>query len=278
LNKGKKKFPVYGWAGLLLIIIFWTLNWSLSGLRTHWGFFPMWLGFCLAADALAYYRKGSSLISRNLKKYILLFIISVPVWWLFEFLNLFTSNWFYDGKEYFSDVEYFLLSSLSFSTVMPAVFSAAEVASTFKWIKKIDIKLRIPAEDNVVKGFLTAGVFMLLLLIILPEYFYPFIWLSVYFIIEPVNYFTGRRNLFRHTDSRNWQPVLFLWVGVMICAFFWEMWNYFSYPKWVYHLPGLNILHIFEMPLPGYLGYLPFSLELYAIYNLFNREDDFLQL
>jgi hypothetical protein len=200
---------VYGWVGLILIIIFWTLNWSLNGVRTHWGFFPMWLGFCLSADALAYYRKGSSLISRSLKKYLLLFLISVPVWWLFEFLNLFTSNWYYEGKEYFTDLEYFLLSSLSFSTVMPAVFSASEVASTFKWISKVKIKIRIPAEDNVVKGFLAAGVFMLLMLIILPEYFYPFIWVSVYFIIEPINYFTGRRNLFQSTDSMNWQPVLF---------------------------------------------------------------------
>jgi hypothetical protein len=269
----KNKFPSYGWAGLILVIIFWILNWSLSGLRTHWGFFPLWLGFCLTVDAIVFYRKGNSLISRNLKKYLLLFVFSIPVWWLFEFLNLFTANWYYDGKEYFSDFEFFLLSSLSFSTVMPAVFSAAELASTFKWIKKININLRIPAEENVVKTFLASGLLMLLLLITLPEYFYPFIWVSVYFIIEPLNYFFGRRNLFQSTDKRNWQPVLFLWTGVLICAFFWEMWNYFSYPKWVYHLPGLNILHIFEMPLPGYLGYLPFSLELYAIYNLFIKRN-----
>jgi len=29
-----------------------------------------------------------------------------------------------------------------------------------------------------------------------------------------------------------------------------------------------NSLHIFEMPLLGYGGYLPFGLELYALYNL----------
>jgi hypothetical protein len=46
------------------------------------------------------------------------------------------------------------------------------------------------------------------------------------------------------------------------------MWNYFSYPKWVYHVPWGNWLHIFEMPLLGYGGYLPFSLELFALYNI----------
>jgi hypothetical protein len=56
-------------------------------------------------------------------------------------------------------------------------------------------------------------------------------------------------------------------VGVLICGFFWEFWNFYSYPKWVYHVPYLGFLHVFEMPLLGYGGYLPFSLELFAIYQ-----------
>jgi len=39
----------------------------------------------------------------------------------------------------------------------------------------------------------------------------------------------------------------------------------------------VNFLHIFEMPLLGYLGYIPFSLELFSIYNfvtgLFRKEN-----
>jgi hypothetical protein len=46
------------------------------------------------------------------------------------------------------------------------------------------------------------------------------------------------------------------------------MWNYFSYPRWVYHVPWGNWFHIFEMPLLGYGGYLPFALELCAMYHL----------
>jgi hypothetical protein len=56
------------------------------------------------------------------------------------------------------------------------------------------------------------------------------------------------------------------------------MWNYFSYPKWVYDTPMVNFLHVFEMPLLGYIGYIPFSLELFAIYNFitgFSRKNDF---
>jgi hypothetical protein len=54
---------------------------------------------------------------------------------------------------------------------------------------------------------------------------------------------------------------------VLLTAFFWEMWNFLSYPKWVYHVPWGGWLHVFEMPLLGYGGYLPFALELFALYH-----------
>jgi len=62
--------------------------------------------------------------------------------------------------------------------------------------------------------------------------------------------------------------VLVLWAGCLICGFFWEMWNFYSYPKWVYQVPFADFLHIFDMPLLGYGGHIPFSLELFALYHL----------
>ena len=35
--------------------------------------------------------------------------------------------------------------------------------------------------------------------------------------------------------------------------------------KWIYHTPGAQFLHVFEMPLLGYGGYVPFALELWAL-------------
>ncbi len=101
-----------------------------------------------------------------------------------------------------------------------------------------------------------------------PNIFFPFIWLSPYFIIEPLNIWLGHRSLADWTKAGDWRPVISLWLGVLMTAFFWEMWNYFSYPKWIYHVAWGGWLHIFEMPLLGYGGYLPFALELYAIYHL----------
>ena len=74
-----------------------ALNWSLSGLRTHWAFFPLWLGYCLTVDAVTCWRKGTSLLTRSRRAYALLFVFSIPGWWLFELLNLRTQNWFYEA-------------------------------------------------------------------------------------------------------------------------------------------------------------------------------------
>ena len=120
-----RKWPVHGWLGLGLVVVFWILNWSLSGLRTHWAFLPLWLGYCLTVDALVVWRKGTSMATRNPSGYVLLFFISSPGWWLFELLNLRSQNWEYVGAEYFTNLQYFLLCSLSFSTVIPAVFGTA---------------------------------------------------------------------------------------------------------------------------------------------------------
>ncbi len=266
----KRIFPARGFAGAFLVILFWTLNWSLLGLRTQWAFFPLWLGFILLVDALVYSAKGSSILSRNRNKFIGLFIISIPVWWLFEALNYFTQNWYYEGRQYFSDFQFVLLASLCFSTVMPAVFESAELVATFDWLNKIKISKQIKLNKKYSYLLLILGLVMLFLIILLPHYFYFLIWVSLYLIIEPVNLLLGNKNLFNYLSAGNWKPLLSLIIGVLICAFFWEMWNYFSYPKWIYFLPGVNIIHIFEMPILGYLGYFPFSLELFAIYNLIN--------
>jgi hypothetical protein len=261
-------FPFYGWVGLFLIILFWILNWSLDGLRTHWGFFPLWLGYSIFVDALVYLRKGTSLITRNLKLFIGLFFISIPSWWLFEIYNLLTKNWIYDGKQYFTNVEYYLLASLSFSTVIPAVFGTAELVGTFRWIKNLDVRKRIMPSSKTALSLVITGFIILVLIISLPEFFYPFVWISAFLLIEPVNILLKNNSIFNFTSRGEWRPLFSLAIGCLICGFFWEMWNYYSYPKWIYHLPMLKVLHVFEMPLPGYIGYLFFPFELFALYNL----------
>lgn len=264
----KRYFPLYGWMGLVMIAAAWALNWSLSGLRTHFLFFPLWFGYILFVDALVLKRQGTSLLSRSRKKFIGLFVVSAPVWWLFELLNARTQNWFYLGRDFFSNLEYALLASLSFSTVIPAVFESAEFFSSFSFVKKAPSFIRVPSQRRAMLRYFTLGWLMLALLLIWPRYFYGLIWLAVFFIIEPINAWLGNRSLFDSARIGDWRPVWSLWTGVLSCGFFWELWNFYSHPKWIYTTPFVQFAHVFEMPVIGYLGYLPFSLELFAIYHL----------
>ena len=268
IESEKTRFPPHGWLGLILAGIFWILNWSLSGPRTHWGFFPMWLGYCLTIDALVYWRTGTSLLRRDWQKYIGLFIFSAPVWWIFELLNLRTQNWTYIGAEIFSPQEYAFWTTLSFMTVVPAVFGSAEFFASFDFIKCLKRGPIIGTDKLTTILFFSAGWLMLGLMLIWPKIFFLFIWLSLYFIIEPINVWLGNRSLAQWTQKGDWRPVISLWLGVLLTAFFWEMWNYYSYPKWIYHVSWGSWLPLFEMPLLGYGGYLPFALELYALYHL----------
>ena len=265
------RWPLYGWIGLALVAVSWTLNWSLalSGyLSTHWFFFPLWLGYCLTVHALVLRRKGTSMLSRSPLAYVALFLISSPGWWLFELINLRTRNWSYVGRDQFTNLQYFLLCSWTFSTVMPAVFGTAELAGTFRWLRGMRPGPVIAPTRATTLAMFAAGWLMLALLLAWPRYFFPFVWGSVYLILEPINVWLGNRSLLDSTASGDWRPVIALAVGCLICGFFWEMWNFYSYPKWIYEVPFVDFLRVFEMPLLGYLGYIPFSWELFALYHL----------
>ncbi len=262
------RWPLHGWIGLTLVAVSWALNWSLDGLRTHWAFFPLWLGYCLTVDALVVRRKGSSMLTRSPLAYAALFLISSPGWWLFELVNLRTQNWSYQGGGHFTTLEYSLLCSMNFSTVMPAVFGTAELVGTFRWLRRMRPGAVIAPTRATTFVMFAAGWVMLALLLARPLYFFPFVWGSVYLILEPINVWLGNRSLLDDTASGDWRPVIALPVGCLICGFFWEMWNFYSHPKWIYEVPFVDFLRVFEMPLLGYLGYIPFSWELFALYHL----------
>ncbi len=262
------RFGLQGRAGLLLLAVCWTLNWTLPGQRTAYLFFPLWLGYILVMDALVGGRAGTSLWARSRRGFALLFVISAPSWWLFEIINNRTGNWEYLGAGNFTPLEYNALCALSFSTVMPAVFETAELVRTFRWVKLLRPCGRIPDTPRVNAGLFMAGLLMLALMLLWPKYFYPFVWVSVAFILEPANRLLGRPHLLQWLEHGDWRPVISLSLGALICGFFWEMWNEWSWPQWIYHTPGANFLHVFKMPLPGYGGYVPFALELFALKNL----------
>ena len=261
----------HGYWGLALVAIFWPLNWLLPGDRTHWAFFPLWLGYVLTVDAIVLRRTGTSLATRAPATFASLFPLSVPSWWLFEWFNDRLGNWEYVGTGHFSGLEYFLYCSLSFSTVVPAIFESAELARSFRFIERFGRGPKFPGRGATLSYRLTlasVGAAMLAATLLWPHTCYPFVWTSIVFLLEPLCLTLGRRGLTTDLLRGDWRPWMSLWLGSLVCGFFWEMWNFYSYPKWIYHVPGVGFAKLFEMPALGYLGYLPFAMELYLVAQL----------
>jgi len=260
-------WPAHGWIGLVLLAVCWPLNWTLPGIRTAYLFFPLWLGYILVVDALVQVRTGNSISTTSRKNFVLMFVVSAPVWWLFELINLRTANWEYLGRELFSSFQFNLLSTISFSIVVPAVFETAALIRSFDWMQRLRTGPRVAATSGVFLGLFAIGLAMLSAMLVWPKIFYPFTWTALVFILEPINHWTGRPHFLEELRQGDWRTVTSLLLAALVCGLFWEMWNYYSFPKWIYHIPVLGFWRIFEMPLIGYGGYVPFALELYALTN-----------
>jgi hypothetical protein len=267
-KKSRYAFPIWGYAGLILIGVFWPLNWGLEGLRSHWGFFFLWLGYFFTVDGLLYLGKGKSLVSDRKYAIIWLFLLSSPTWWIFEWMNYRVDYWSYVPPWPHGKASYIFFCSLNFSVVIPVVFVTSMWIGTFNWINHFKSGLKIGNRSGHLWVIFISGWLILFAGLIWPVTGLAFVWMSLFFILDPVNYWRGKPSLITHTATGDWRTIFALWLGCLICGLFWEMWNFYSSPKWIYHLPYFNSFHVFEMPLAGYLGYLPFSLELYALYHL----------
>jgi hypothetical protein len=256
--------------GLALVAFWWVVAWSQLRPLSDYFFFPLWLGYIVTVDGIVQLRTGTSPISRSGWWCIGMFTISIPLWWVFEALNQVVGNWHYHAPARYTTLEYALLASLAFSTVVPAVLTTTELVRSFS----LDPLRRLPAVRTTRTRLVLvhlAGWLMIVATVLWPRYTFPFVWLSVVFLLDPIAMLLGTRSLASYLGERDWSPVFNLGVGTLVCGWFWEMWNYYALPKWTYDVPFVDSWHVWEMPLPGYTGYLPFGLELYLFYVVVAR-------
>ncbi len=254
--------------GVALIAIAWPLAWAGPAPYSEHTFFPLWLGYILTVDGLVRLRSGTSLLSRSRSRFALLFLFSIPLWWLFELANAFLGNWRYVVPRERGPVEYALLASISFSTVLPAVFATAELYRTVPPFRRPIRWVRVAPSRAGLVGIAAVGLSMVVLALVFPGQAFPLVWIGLFVFLDPINRLTGGRSLAAQAAARRWDTVLVLFAAGITCGFFWEMWNSRSMPMWVYRVPYADGPKLFEMPWLGYGGYLPFALETYASYHL----------
>jgi hypothetical protein len=254
--------------GLALGVFFWAASWGHWGVLGEYAFFPQWLGYILTVDSLVAVRRGTSLLTHTPTRFLSIFLLSAPAWWLFESGNNYTLNWHYLINQDYSRLHIVVESSVDFSTVIPAVFETTMLLCTFDFVQRLECpSFHIHLSRGMLWALMYIGAFMYLAVILLPQVAFPFLWMWLFLLIDPLNWMRGRPSLLKQFAQGDFRLIGALSLGMLVCAFFWELWNFYAMPKWYYTVPYVGFMKVFEMPILGYLGYIPFAWELYALYQ-----------
>ncbi len=269
-----KVFPWWGWLGLGVTGVAWTLAWtrfSWFSLFQLYTFTPLWLGYIVTVNAWTFQRTGHCLMRDRPGYFLGLFPLSALFWWFFEYLNRFVQNWYYLGGADITAQEYVLHATHSFSTVLPAVLSTIQWLESFPDVDRAfrDWKsINLPTERW--PGWLVLALAGggLMGIGVWPDYLFPLLWVSPLLIITGLQVVFGEDTIFSSLRNGDWRPVWLSALAGLICGFFWEMWNSRSLAHWEYAVPYVHGYQIFEMPFLGYAGYVPFGLECVVVARL----------
>jgi len=270
----RRPFPIWGWGGVLLVAAAWTLAWTrfpwFAGMQPF-TFTPLWLGYIIVINALTVRRTGSSMLTRRPGYLLALFPLSAAFWWFFEYLNRFVQNWHYHGIREFSGGEYAFHATVSFSTVLPAVMGTVEWLSSYPSMNKAFQNLPslgIMQTKRVGALGVMIGAGGLMGLAIWPDYLFPLVWTAPLILITAIQALAGQKTIFSELQYGDWRRVGVPALAGLCCGFFWELWNVNSQAHWEYTIPFVHRFLVFEMPLLGYAGYLPFGLECVVVAGL----------
>jgi len=233
-----------------------------------------WTGYILWIDGAIYSVRGRSLLRNRPVEFAALALCSIPLWLIFEAYNLRLSNWIYIGLPQ----DWFLRQTgyaWSFATIWPAIFETAALLRALDWNRAVESEKPQPTQPIspvAARISFAGGLLLVTVPVVLPPaigaYLFGAVWLGFIFLLEPVNYWTGRPSLLRDLERRDSSRLrALLWAG-MICGIWWEFWNWQAAARWFYTVPILPGWKIFAMPFPGYLGFPAFAVECFVMFAL----------
>ena len=265
------RFPWFGWFGVALC----ALTWTLASNRFEWfaplqkhTFLPLWLSYILVVNAFNVKRTGYCLMTSYPVPYVLLFPVSAAFWWFFEYLNRYVWNWYYVGISEMGAAEYTFFATCSFATVLPAVTATAELLGSFRPFKDRRLcgfrKFDIHRPSSVAGMIITAAI-GLTGIVFYPHLTYPLLWISPLAVFLALEVVMREETVLDGLRYGDWRLAVRFALAALICGGFWEMWNFHSLAKWIYSVPYVHRFQIFEMPVIGFTGYLPFGVECAAV-------------
>jgi hypothetical protein len=268
----KTRFAPHGYGGIAIVLGAEALLFGGNQLVGHWFTPIVWTGYILFIDALVYKLKGRSLLISDRFEFLVIAVISIACWWLFEYYNaprFWNSNlelwWHYHNLEpnlFVRRAGY----DWAFATIFPAMFETAELFTVVLFKERAaSLTIKLPKPLLIVLAL--AGAIGVIIPLVFPsEWLAPVVWLSFILLLDPINASRGWPSITSDLSRGNWRRLWSLLAGGLVCGFLWEFWNYWALSKWTYTVPYFGNIKIFEMPVLGYLGFPPFAVECWVMY------------
>lgn len=262
-------FRRWGWVGLG--ILFLAELFLLLGVRWVSIYFtPLcWTAYLLIVDAAVSSLKGSSRLGDAPRGFFILALASIPLWLIFEAYNLRMQNWTYVGlpaNAVLRNIGY----GWSFATIWPAIFETADFVKALGYLRE-PVTPQRPFTRASRTSLVLVGLLFLTVPVLVPihvgRYLFGPVWVGFVLLLDPLNYRLGGHSLLREWEEGKSSTFWSLIVAGLICGVLWEFWNYWAAAKWLYIFPILQGWKIFEMPLPGFLGFPAFAVECFVMYE-----------
>jgi hypothetical protein len=197
-------------------------------------------------------------------------VIMLPwsvVWWLaFDLYGLRLRNWYYVMVPPAAGARW-LGYWTAFATVIPLTMLTHEtllVAGLFRGAKWRPFRVTQARR----RALTMAGMACFVLPLALPRCFYPLTWLFAPALIEPWLVGRGVPCLLAEVSEGRPATLLRLLVTGLVVGGLWELFNHGASGRWIYTVPGLERGKLFEMPVPGFLGFPPFAVGTYSFWTL----------
>jgi len=263
--------------GLVLILVAEIGQMVNSLFIREWFYTIVWWGYILSVDGIIYLVRKNSLIINRPRSFLLMLPWSITIWLVFELYNIRLQNWAYANVTPVL-IERWLGYALSFATVLPAIFETVTLLEIIfrQWLERIP-PLKFTISPKAWRVIFWGGIILLIIPLLLPQYLFPLVWVSFILILEPlIHRQGGSASLTALSVPKggisliargNLRKVIILFAAGLACGILWEFWNWQARTRWIYTIPYFNFGKIFEMPILGYLGFLPFAWECYIMYQ-----------
>jgi len=232
-----------------------------------WFYLFAWWPFIVMLESAMFLVRGYSRLYDAPGEFAELIPLSVTVWLVFEAFNFRLENW-----QYLNLPENLLLRwggyFLSYATVLPALFVTKRLFEFMGLWEEGGVKvLKRPGRLHAL--LVALGAACLILPLVWPRYFFPLVWGGFIFLLEPLLSKRGGRSLLTMWAQGSLRQFKQLLLAGLVCGGLWEMWNFWAGAKWVYTVPFVGFLKVFEMPVLGFLGFPPFAVTCFVLYNLY---------